>query len=308
MPCFFPLRGFRNVFPEASGKYRITGIRARSREDPTPPGCCAVDLPCGQCIGCRLDYSRKWAVRVMHEASMYPDNCFITLTYDDKNLPEFGDLDKSAFPKFFKRLRKKYGAGPRYFHCGEYGDSFGRPHYHACIFNFDFRDRELFSEKNGTRLFISADLAKLWPFGFSTVGDVTFDSAAYVARYVLKKVTGKESASHYTVLDPFTGELHERPKEYLTMSRRPGIGRSWFDKFRTDVYPDDFIIANGKKIKPPRYYDSLFEHSDTVVMNEIRERRANLSYANKDDNTLSRLSVRAEVADGKLNLTKRVLK
>lgn len=306
MPCYYPLRGYRSLHPNANGKFSIHSIKARSRQEPAPPGTAAVDLPCGQCIGCRLERSRKWAVRCMNEASLYSDNCFITLTYRDEFLPANGSLDKDAFQLFMKRLRKKFGSGPRYFQCGEYGEKFSRPHYHACLFNFDFPDKVPYKElPNGSFLYTSAVLASLWPFGFSTVGAVTFDSAAYVARYCLKKVTGDKAVPHYTRLDAETGELYELYPEFVRMSRRPGIGSKWYEKFSRDVYPSDFLISRGFKMKPPRYYDGLYEFQDKLSMEAIRERRAIKGYDARYDNTLDRLKVREKVAHAKLSNLKR---
>ena len=120
-------------------------------------------MPCGQCIGCRLERSRQWAIRCVHEASLWPDNCFVTLTFDDDNIISSGSLVKADFQKFMKRLRKRFGKGVRYFHCGEYGDLLGRPHHHACLFNFSFPDRYLWSSSGGVNLYRSPTLEELWP-------------------------------------------------------------------------------------------------------------------------------------------------
>ena len=128
-----------------------------------------VRVPCSKCIGCRLERSRQWAVRCVHEASLYENNSFITLTYRDDCIPENGSLDPDAFQKFLKRLR--YYAGPfRFFGCGEYGEKTKRPHYHACLFNFDFPDRVLWKQHRDVSYFRSALLEKCWPYGFSTNG------------------------------------------------------------------------------------------------------------------------------------------
>lgn len=307
MPCYFPLRGYRSTFPAPNGKFRITGIKRRTAQEAAPPGVVAVDLPCGQCHGCRLERSRKWAVRCMNEASLHSDNCFITLTYDPERLPKYGSLVKSDFQKFMKRLRKEYGHGIRFFHCGEYGDMFGRPHYHACIFNHDFKDRVLFKVVNDTPCYTSVSLSRLWPSGFSTVGNLTFESAAYVARYCMKKVTGKKAFAHYSVLDTETGEIIQRSPEYVTMSRRPGIGHAWYKRFFSDVYPSDFMISRGVKMKPPRYYDGLYELSDGEGMQALRDKRLAAMDKARADNTLDRLKVREQVAQAKVKLLKRSL-
>ena len=161
------------------------------------PNTTSVQLPCGQCIGCRLKRAESWAVRCVHESRMHSENCFITLTYDDDNLPPYGNLRYADFQKFLKRLRKKRGPF-RFFMAGEYGEQFFRPHHHACLFGLHFHDRELHSRSDsGSDVCVSAELSDLWPDGHASVGDFTFESAAYVARYVVKKVTGDAAEEHY---------------------------------------------------------------------------------------------------------------
>lgn len=261
---------------------------AREAADPDDP----LNLPCGQCIGCRLERSRQWAVRCVHEASLYERNCFITLTFAPEHLPKSGSLDKRDFQLFMKKLRKKYGSGARYFHCGEYGEKNFRPHYHACLFNFDFSDRELWTVRNDVKLFTSKELAKLWPFGFSTVGDVTFESAAYVARYITKKITGDLAESHYERANPVTGEFFKVVPEYTTMSRRPGIGRAWLDKYTGDVYPHDRVVLRGMELRPPKYYDSIFQVDNPEIMESVKESRKKRAVGFAKDSTFERLRVR----------------
>lgn len=161
-----------------------------------------------------------------------------------------------------KRLRKRRGP-TRFFMCGEYGGQNWRPHFHACLFGVFFEDREIFSTREGVTLWTSDSLSALWPHGFATFGAVTFESAAYVARYVVKKVNGDASASHYQVCDPDTGELHPVKPEFGQMSRRPGIGQPWFERFYSDVFNfDSVILPGGVKVRPPRYYRDLLDKID----------------------------------------------
>lgn len=233
-------------------------------------------------------------MRCMHEASLHTDNCFITLTYNDENLPEGGSLQLKHYQDFMKRLRKRFGSGIRFFHCGEYGEKFSRPHYHACLFNFDFPDKQIF--KSGeNNLYTSKALQELWPHGFSTIGDVTFESAAYVARYITKKITGDKAEDHYEILDPRTGELTQRKPEYTTMSRRPGIGKGWFDKYRTDVYPsDEVVLRGGKSMKPPKAYDRYFELAFPQDFAQIKLQRINNAKAKALLEPWYRLSAKEE--------------
>lgn len=265
MSCFHPLQGYRSI----SGGW--TASPKQAMLDPFTGERIVLNVPCGQCIGCRLERSRQWAIRCIHEASLYDFNCFLTLTYNDEHLPANRSLRPEDFTKFMKRFRKKYGKGIRYFQCGEYGEKFYRPHHHACIFNFDFPDKELLGVHLGNPLYISPSLQELWsdpsdgkPLGYASIGLVTFESAAYVARYILKKVTGDLADEHYG----------DRLPEYVTMSRRPGIGADWLRKFSSDAYPKDFItIRDGLKCRPPKFYDRLYDVNHHQELLTIKERR-----------------------------------
>lgn len=220
-------------------------------------------VPCGQCIECRLRRSREWALRCVHEASLYDVNSFITLTYADEYLPQGGSLDRRAFPLFMKRLRKAFGS-VRYFHAGEYGERNGRPHYHALLFGLWFGDAvQVGVSDGGFPRFESGALSDVWEFGRADIGSVTFESAAYVARYCVKKVTGCAADAHY----------RGRVPEYATMSRRPGIGFRWFEQFRGEVYRDDSVLARGHEVTPPRYYDKKEFELDEARMEVVKARR-----------------------------------
>ena len=234
MTCYHPMEGYRGKEITKTGKRKIV-FNANDAL-----GTCSlfrVTLPCGQCIGCRLERSRQWAIRCVHEASLYDDNCFITLTYSDENLPPYGSLVKKDFQDFMKRLRKRF-SNVRYYHCGEYGSKTKRPHYHAILFNIDFPDKELLTINNDQRLYTSEILSKIWGKGICSIGSVTFESAAYVARYIMKKANGDDAELKYCHVDD-DGVWNSIEPEYTTMSRRPGIGKEWFDKFKSDVYPND---------------------------------------------------------------------
>jgi hypothetical protein len=293
MPCFNPLQGWRSKIANPSGKRSIVFNRNAGYED------LPVEVPCGQCVGCRLERSRQWAIRCVHEASLYQDNCFLTLTYSDENLPESGSLDKDAFQLFMKRLRKKFPRPKenniRYFMCGEYGEQFTRPHYHACVFNFDFADKELWSVKNSNRLYTSETLSKLWPFGYSIIGDVSFDSAAYVARYIMKKITGEDAVEYYGDLEP----------EFCTMSRRPGLGKGWYEKYSTDLFPHDKTIINGKEVNVPKFYRSLHELDEPKLHFLLKSVRKKLADSHADDSTLRRLRDREKVLKARLKMLTR---
>lgn len=259
MTCYHSQRAWRSKEgrnPD-TGKWPIVFNEADGFSD------MVVQIPCGKCVGCLLDRSKNWAIRCVLEASLWPKNCFITLTYAPEHLPDNGSLVKEHFTLFMKRLRKKYGEGIRFFQCGEYGSCGNRPHYHACLFNFDFPDKVLWKRNSsGSLLYRSPSLEKLWPYGFSTIGEVTIESAAYVARYVIKKMDGVQI------------DYGDRLPEYVNMSRRPGIAHDWFQKYCSDVYPIDFVVINDKiKARPPRYFDNLYDVIDADSMVRIRADR-----------------------------------
>ena len=209
-----------------------------------------VKTPCGQCMSCRLNNARMWSIRIMHEMKYHPASCFVTLTYSDEWLPEDGMLCKEDLQLFFKRLRKNTGLKLRYFACGEYGDRFGRPHYHAIIFglpiNSDiFKKMRYDNESKGYIGYCSA-----WPFGWVYVGTVSIDSANYVAGYVTKKLKGKAKDDVIRKNDRFVDC-------FCLMSRRPGIGRRYLDDYADEIAGRGFLVAKGNKTAIPRYYKDL---------------------------------------------------
>jgi len=294
MPCFRPLNAWQSP---AGGAV----VFSPSRSHPL-----SIQLPCGQCIGCRLAKSQMWATRCLHESSMHEDNCFITLTYDDDHLPWDGSLNKKHFQDFMKRFRDRTRKKIRYFHCGEYGEKLQRPHYHALIFGYDFEDKTLWSQKDGVRTYTSELLEKIWPFGFSTVGAVTWESAAYCARYVTKKQTGDQGKEHYWRILATDLEVELQP-EYATMSLKPGIGQTWFTEYKNDCFPSDYITVNGKKKQIPRYYDKLLEKHNELDLATIKENRKREARKHHENNTRKRLRVREEVQKAKIKTLQRNL-
>ncbi len=299
MACYHPLKAFRT--PKGDIIFSKTTQYAYVEK---------LNLSCGQCIGCRLERSRQWATRCMHEASQHSKNCFITLTYDDQHLPNGGSLHYPDFQKFVKRFRKAYpGTTIRYYMAGEYGTTFGRPHFHACIFGFDFDDKKLWKRTaSNSLLYRSKELEALWPFGYTSVGDVTFESAAYVARYIMKKVTGDEATNHYSYCDISTGELLSLTPEFNRMSLKPGIGANWLEKYHTDVYPHDYIEVRGQLANPPRYYDKLIQKQMTQYeWQEILDKREQRAKLKPEEKTAERLAAKEAVTKAKLNKLYRVL-
>lgn len=300
MSCFRPIEGY--VLPGGG----ITW---------SPPKA-YVDLPkmkvaCGQCVGCRIERSRQWSVRIMHEAAMAPASCFITLTYDDEHLPRPATLVKSHFQHFMMRVRKSLAPQRiSYFMCGEYGSENWRPHYHAIIFGHDFSERVRRGGEFQPNMELgrrrechaSESLSKLWPLGFNAVGPVTEASARYVAAYCLKKVTGAKADEHYKRVDPTTGEVYWLLPEYAHMSTRPAIGKGWFEKFGSDVKRYDGVHVEGSQGNPPRYYDKLRRRSDQEELARAKRKRRIKALGHAEDQTPARLATREFVTSERTKL------
>lgn len=302
MACFHPWQGWRTSSGEVVFVERGDVVESLS-------------LACGWCIGCRSERSRQWAVRVMHEASLYERNCFISLTYDDPHLPVGGSLYYADFQRFMKRLRKKF-PGTRFYMCGEYGDEGDRPHFHAGLFGIDFsEDRTPWKLRRGYQVWRSPTLELLWPFGISEIGSLDFESAAYMARYVMKKVNGDLADDYYARVDLDTGEVRWLTPEFTRMSLKPrhkggagGIGAGWYERFSSDVFPHDRVVVNGVETKPPRYYDQLLKRSNPELLESIKAERVVQARERFADNTPERLKVREAVARARLAFYKRSLK
>lgn len=294
MPCYAPLRA--HSAPGPDGKARI---RFRFFLGSTP-----VELNCGQCIGCRVDRVADWTARIMHEASLHPVSQFVTLTYDDSN--NHGSLCKRDLQLFWKRLRDKYGA-LRYFACGEYGERTWRPHYHAVIFGLILTDLKRYKETAGGQLYTSPSLEKLWDMGLVVVGPVTRESAAYVAGYINKKLTGPQ-AEVYVRVDKDTGELTRLVPPFAVMSRRPGIGAEWLDRYATDIYPRDQVVVGGKVIgNAPKFYDARHAVKQPELIEAVKARRKAYALEPRQaaNSTRARLKVRETVTEARLSLRKR---
>lgn len=287
MSCYHPLKAFRTpdgvVFTQL-GRYDILGD---------------IEIPCGQCIGCRMRKATEWATRCMHEASLHASNCFVTLTYGRDCLPPDGGLEHRDFQLFLKRLRFEVFPQPvRFYMCGEYGPRTNRPHYHACLFGVDFRSDRVPSgkSKSGMVFYDSPQLFRLWGHGRVSVQDLTRETAGYCARYIMKKQLGKAASAAERADE---NGVIRRP-EYAAMSLRPGIGAEWFKKYGADVYPHDFVIADGSKVPPPRYYDKLLKRSGNVALDSVQFRRQQRAKLVAGDNTDNRRLIREQVHVAKM--------
>ena len=299
MVCYFPLR----ASPKAE-KNPATGKRGFTFS--TKHALIEGDLrtlPCGGCIGCRIDRAEGWAIRSTHEAKMQahhtpgaPGSAFLTLTYDNEHLPVDNSVRKEVVQDFMKALRYRVGkANPiRYLAAAEYGDLRGRAHFHLLIFGWSFPDRVLYKVGHGgNRLYTSELLSTAWDNGLALVGDVSYQSARYVAGYVMKKIGGDRAEAHYTRLSPVDGNAYRVEPEFQLMSLKPGIGQSFFERFKSDIFPSDQCIIDGHPRKPPRYYEKMLPEPELIALKRARKRRA---VGKAEDRTPDRLKVRNEVA------------
>ena len=252
----------------------------------------------------------------MHESQSHTNNSFITLTYNEEHIPKNNTLKKSDFQKFMKRLRKKTKQKIKFYHCGEYGETNLRPHYHAILFNKKFDDEKWIPgiPKN---LKVSQELEETWsinnnPIGFSIIGSVTFDSAAYVSRYIIKKQTGKgaQEINSKTGLRPYErldidGVIQKEQvlPEYTTMSN--GIGKEWFKKYGEQAYYNDFTTLNGQKHPLPQYYDNLMYEIQPAYMAAIKAIR--MEGFDPSEYTPERLAIKKKVAQARMSNYKREL-
>lgn len=244
----------------------------------------------------------------MHENQMHELSCFVTLTYDDEHLPESGSLVKRHYQLFMKRLRKFHGSKVRFFHCGEYGETTRRPHYHAILFGIDFADKVKHSKnRHGDQIWLSETLNKIWGMGHCWLGSVSEKSCAYVARYIMKKVTGEKANEHYQNLNVATGEIYSLSPEYITMSTRPGIGAAWFEQYAKDVFPSDTVILGGKEQLPPKYYLNKLAQTSEKAAKRIKAKRERRAKKYSADSTPDRLRARLICREAKTNSLKRTI-
>lgn len=228
-----------------------------------------LKLPCRHCVGCRLDKSREWANRIVMEQVYHEESWFLTLTYDDEHLPPafptdpstgeilsvHGTLVKKDLQNFLKRLRFNSKQVFRYYAAGEYGTSTFRPHYHILIFGFHLDDLKLLRDNfQGQPYYTSDFISKCWPFGFHILGRVTWQSAAYVARYTMKKATHGFDKRYY--------EAAAIEPEFQTMSLRPAIGRRYLDDHPEIFEYSTFNVSTpygGRKMTLPEYFRKVYK-------------------------------------------------
>lgn len=253
--CLFPLKAKLNEFG--------TGVDFTSEGD--------LRLPCGKCSECVSKRAIEWATRARHEIATHYENCFITLTYCEENLPSIFVV-KTEFQKFIKRLRKHIKQPIRYMVSHEYGSNTFRPHHHAIIFGYTFKDQKfLKTTKKGESLYTSTELEKLWTHGFHSIGTANEKTAYYIASYSLK---GKK----HSLTDPKTGELVQ-VSDSMDCSKRPAIGYNFFVENHKQMIDSESIL--------PRYYfkklatlnPTLHERYENDRMFKFKSRSAHETYA-----------------------------
>lgn len=293
MACFTPMKAFRDA---------ENAIKFGESQDGA-----LLYLPCGRCIGCRQDLTKDWAVRCQHESQMHTYNCVLTLTFNEDNLNSQNSLVKDDIQNFIKRMRQFisrdkelkskypqfYKQKISYLYCGEYGERFERPHYHIIIFGFDFPDKKYLKEsKSGDQMFTSAMLEKLWPFGHSTIGQMSMATAMYFASYITKYVSNDEKSQIYTNKD--TGEY--RQPEFGHASKKPAIGQSWFKKYYKDLLSSDSVVIQNQHYRIPRYYLKLLETYSSL---DFMKRQINESFSISPELLIQLKIRREELLDGK---------
>lgn len=255
-----------------------------------------IEIPCGKCVGCRLEYSRQWANRCMLELQYHDSAYFVTLTYDDAHLPHGNYVDEDGNPcqsdtlvprhlqLFLKLLRRhRPSDNIRFYACGEYGSKTARPHYHLIIFGLHLDDLTFYkSSFDGHSYYTSQLISDCWrdcagdglPRGFAVVADVTWETCAYVARYCMKKLNG-------TLVSIY--DKYDLEPEFCRMSRRPGLAAKYYEDHKDEVYDYDKIVIStskgGKSFKPPRYYDQKYDIEYPEEMSAIKQHRREIAEA-----------------------------
>jgi hypothetical protein len=275
MTCLNP----RLAYKKTNGQYTLAKIADTAAIERS------TLVPCGQCMQCRISHQRQWATRMVHEAKMHQDSCFVTLTIDDDHRNESHSLDQRDMQLFIKKLRKKLSPQKiRIFWAGEYGEDTLREHYHAIIFGYFPTDKELFRKnKYGDQLYTSKLLSDTWAKGFVTIGEFNSTTADYCAKYVTKAYIGKDKENAYNWTD-IDGVVHKRLPPLQRASNRPGLGAAFYEKYKSDMYPHDSCIVDGKKRPVPKAYDRKYrkEHPEEFLALKARRNDKFTTVLNND--------------------------
>jgi len=332
MGCKAPLQALRN----GAGAIRllprfVQGLDLNGR---LAFGESVLELPCGKCAQCRVARAQEWALRCHHEAQFHrhddgsPNAAFVTLTFENEGLA-FRELKYGTHPLslsvrdwqlFAKRLRqhiarqhrrreKKLGLVPsdppkfKFFAVGEYGREKLRPHYHVLLFGWDFsEDRVQCTDEGGMSFFLSPTLEKLWGYGRTDIRPMTPETINYVCRYVVKKLTGEDANRFLQRIDPDTGDVITVAPEFAVMSRNPGIGARWFDRFKDDVYPDNFVILKGRPTRVPRYYANRLKQQDPERAEAVADKAKEKAKKFLPEKITNRRKVKVKVTKARIKL------
>lgn len=302
MACFYP----RTMYPPLGGG-RPTFVRPAGHSGRT------VVVRCGQCIGCRADVSRDWATRIIDEARFYQSNWFVTLSFDDEHLPDDLCVRRDDVQLFVMRAAKAAkrrglleGSGLRCFYNGEYGTETKRPHYHLILFGLGLTDLKKWKRnERGEQMWTSPFLEKVWGKGRVIIGSVSAESAGYVAGYAVRDKWAKSKV--YELVDPETGECRERTRPFIGMSRRPGIGRRFVEKFGGQFLAGDFSVVNGRKRPNPPYYHRVLEQlsADAAAVLKAKREAGMRTPAAKRERTAERLAAREVCFRAKRGIARR---
>lgn len=263
MPCEQP----RNVHrPTSGGPISFNGPKLDGRSY------IPMQLPCSTCLLCREEQARQQAVRIYHESLLHNESAFLTLTYNDKNLPPHSGLQYADLFKFWKRVKqqliRKHSIKLRYYAVGEYGDKTLRPHYHACIFGHAFVHDRMILRTTPHLLWTSPILEQAWGLGNVSVGALNFRTARYTASYVTKKLRSKQQ---YVRTDEQTGELIKLEQPRSFMSRN--LGKDWWIQNYNYVTAHDHVVIDGRRQKPPRCYDKWLQQRNEIPHQMLKEER-----------------------------------
>lgn len=210
---------------------------------------------------------------------MHDTGCFITLTYAPEHLPSDLSLNHKHWQDFAKRLRSEIGPF-RFLMCGEYGEKGGRPHYHAIIFGHDFRQDRYIWRETKHPLFRSHTLESAWGKGHCSIGEVNLSTIRYVCGYIRKKIkgkaktqTGKDGLRPYELYNSETGEIHEVTPEYAQMSRMPGLGAAFYEKYGDQIRNHDTVVLDGRELRVPDYYNRITRRDHPERYAELKLKR-----------------------------------
>lgn len=340
MPCLKPILAYKLLTEKTeSGKALIVFSRPAKPHEEVQFSC-GQCKPCRlnyakewgiRCFHESLRFTDNCFLTLTYNPICLPDNYGLRR----KDLTDFMKRVRRNYSgslSVYNKQTNKIEYPIRFFACGEYGDENSRPHYHTCLFNIDFDDKVFWKlSDSGEKVYVSEKASKLWTrlikkskcklypdnliikgnrryylkLGHVYLGEVNFKSACYIARYIMKKITGDKADEHYKRIDEETGEIYKVDPEFITMSRRPGLGRDWIQDYKSDCYPHDYVTIDGKHLQPPKYYDKFMEEVSEEMIKKIKNSRKLKLLEKEDDNTIKRRITKHRVLESKIKNLKR---